>query len=181
MHVSRYERWELLLRVKRDQSWFCLSLSNPLSRRKANWNRLRGSVIVGDVFLGGSVSATSMVVLLDGDGPLAWWFSTIQKVSGSCVIRFCMCLDYESYCSDRLFFVCYLLVRCIGGDRYLSRRRRSLPSFSSIRCIGGDGALLDSDGAISRWSRSSLSAKVKLMFQLEMDWSNMICLQFCFN
>ncbi|WZY83863.1 hypothetical protein YC2023_030247 [Brassica napus] len=23
-----------------------------------------------------------MVVLLDGDGPLAWWFSTIQKVSG---------------------------------------------------------------------------------------------------
>ena len=76
------------------------------------------------------------------------WLSSNRKVSVSCVLRFCMCLDFEFYCSDRLFCVCYMLVRCIAGDGALSRWRRSLCSVSSIWCIGGDGALLDGDGAL---------------------------------
>ena len=76
------------------------------------------------------------------------WLSSNRKVSVSCVLRFCMCLDFESYCSYRLFCVCYMLVRCIAGDGALSRWRRSLCSVSSIWCIGGDGALLDGDRAL---------------------------------
>ncbi|KAH0895281.1 hypothetical protein HID58_057710, partial [Brassica napus] len=72
-------------------------------------------------FDGGSASTISMVVLLDGDGPLATL--ALLKSKGK---RFL----------------------CIGGDGALSRWRRSLSSFSLIRCIGGDGALLDGDRAL---------------------------------
>ena len=96
-----------------------LSLSLSLSR-KAIRNRRGGAAIAGDVTLGGSASRRRRS---------RWWFSSTgsrrllssnRKVNSSCVIRFCMCLDYESYCSDRLFCVCYLFVRCIAGDRALS-------------------------------------------------------------
>ncbi|KAH0926095.1 hypothetical protein HID58_018351, partial [Brassica napus] len=70
-----------------------------------------------------------MVVLLDGDRPLATL--ALLKSKGK---RFV----------------------CIGGEGVLSRWRRSLRSFSMIQCIGGDGALLNGDGALLDGDRALL-------------------------
>ncbi|KAF3594198.1 hypothetical protein DY000_02024172 [Brassica cretica] len=54
----------------------------------------------------------------------------------------------------------------LGGSCLIESMPIFLSFFGSIRSISGDGALLDGDGALSRWRRSSLSVATELKWWL---------------
>ncbi|KAF3503657.1 hypothetical protein F2Q69_00039646 [Brassica cretica] len=87
------------------------------------------AAIVGDVSLGGSASATSMVVLLDGDGPLARWLSSMRKVSGVSVATELSLDGDEVFPLSHRFGVSVVMELSstatelsLGGDEALSRQ-----------------------------------------------------------